>query len=64
MVKLIGKAIAKAIGTTDARAIGYFQTLDNGKGTIDNSSASVEGMSVYLKKLVRHLILQLLKQVY
>lgn len=44
------EAIAKAIGTTDARAIGYFQTLDNGKGTIDNSSASVEGMSVYLKK--------------
>lgn len=29
------EAIAKAIGTTDARAIGYFQTLDNGKGTID-----------------------------
>lgn len=44
------EAIAKAIGTTDARAIGYFKTLDNGKGTIDNSSASVEGMSVYLKK--------------
>lgn len=44
------EAIAKAIGTTDARAIGYFKTLYNGKGTIDNSSASVEGMSVYLKK--------------
>lgn len=44
------EAIAKAIGTTDARAIEYFKTLDNGKGTIDNSSASVEGMSVYLKK--------------
>lgn len=44
------EAIAKAIGTTDARAIGYFKTLDNGKGTIDNSSASIEGMSEYLKK--------------
>ena len=31
------EAIAKAIGTTDARAIGYFKTLDNGKGTIDNA---------------------------
>ena len=45
------EAIAKAIGTTDARAIGYFKTLYNGKGTIDNSSASVEGMSVYLNKI-------------
>lgn len=44
------EAIAKAIGTTDARAIGYFKTLDNGKGTIDNSSASIDGMSEYLKK--------------
>lgn len=42
--------VAQAIGTTDARAIGYFQTLKNGKGTINNSSASVEGMSAYLKK--------------
>lgn len=41
--------VAKAIGTTDARAIGYFQTLDNGKGTIDNTSASTEGMAAYLK---------------
>lgn len=43
------EAIAKAIGTTDARAIGYFKTLDNGKGTIDNASASTEGMATYLK---------------
>lgn len=43
------EGIAKAIGTTDARAIGYFQTLDNGKGTIDNTSASTEGMATYLK---------------
>ncbi len=43
------EAIAKAIGTTDARAIGYFKTLDNGKGTIDNTSASTEGMAAYLK---------------
>lgn len=42
--------IAKAIGTTDARAIGYFQTLEVGEGVIDNSSASIEGMSEYLKK--------------
>lgn len=43
------EAVAKAIGTTDARAIGYFKTLDNGKGTIDNTSASTEGMTTYLK---------------
>lgn len=43
-------AIAKAIDTTDKRAISYFKTMDDGKGTIDNSSASVEGMSEYLKK--------------
>ncbi len=44
------EAIAEAIGTTDVRAIGYFKTLDDHKGTIANSSASVEGMSEYLKK--------------
>lgn len=44
------EAIAKAIGTTDARAIGYFKTLEVGEGVIDNSSASIEGMSEYLKK--------------
>ena len=44
------EAIGKAIKTTDARAIGYFQTLKNGEGVIDNSSASIEGMSEYLKK--------------
>ena len=43
------EAVAKAIGTTNARAIGYFKTLDNGKGTIDNTSASTEGMATYLK---------------
>lgn len=43
------EAIAEAIGTTDAKAIGYFQTLDDGRGTIDNASASTEGMAAYLK---------------
>ena len=41
--------VAKAIGTTDERAISYFKTLDDGEGKIDNSSASLDGMSTYLK---------------
>lgn len=43
-------AISKAIGTTDERAISYFKTMDKGNGTIDNTSASVDGMSAYLNE--------------
>ncbi len=43
-------AITKAIGECDETALSYFKTLDDGKGNIDNTSASVEGMSAYLKK--------------
>lgn len=43
-------AISKAIGTTDELAISYFKTMDDGNGTINNTSASVAGMSTYLHK--------------
>ena len=43
-------AISEAIGDVDNKALGYFQTLDKGNGTINNSSASVKGMSEYLEK--------------
>lgn len=42
--------LSKAIGITDTRLRSYLETLDDGKGHIDNTSASVEGMSAYLKK--------------
>ena len=41
-------AIAEAIKDCDETIISYFQTLDDGNGTIDNQSASVEGLSEYL----------------
>ncbi len=43
-------AIAKSIEGCDETALSYFKTLDDGKGTINNQSASVEGLSEYLKK--------------
>lgn len=43
-------AIAKAIEGCDETALSYFKTLDDGNGTINNQSASVEGLSEYLKK--------------
>lgn len=43
-------AISEAIGGADERAMSYFKTLDDGKGTINNSSASIKGMSAHLKK--------------
>lgn len=52
--KIDGKAnwdaIAKSIKNCDETALSYFKTLDDGNGTINNQSASVEGMSAYLKK--------------
>lgn len=42
--------LSKSIGITDTRLLSYFKTLDDGKGHIDNTSASVEGMSAYLEK--------------
>lgn len=42
-------AISEAIGGADERAMSYFKTLDDGSGTIDNSSASIQGMSTHLK---------------
>lgn len=52
--KLNGKAnwdaITEAIGDCDETALSYFKTLDDGKGTINNQSASVEGLNEYLQK--------------
>lgn len=42
-------AIAKAIGNCDETALSYFKTLDDGNGTINNQSASVEGLGAHLK---------------
>jgi len=42
-------AITKAIGECDQTALSYFKTLDDGNGTINNQSASVEGLSAHLK---------------
>lgn len=42
-------AIAKAIEGCDETALSYFKTLDDGNGTINNQSASVEGLGVHLK---------------
>lgn len=42
--------LSKAIGITDTRLRSYLKTLDDGKGHIDNTSASVEGMLAYLEK--------------
>ena len=43
-------AIAEAIGDADDKALSYFKTLDDGNGKIQNQSASVKGMSAYLKE--------------
>lgn len=43
-------AIAEAIEDCDDLALSYFKTLDDGNGKINNTSASIEGMSEYLKK--------------
>lgn len=42
-------AIAKAIEGCDETALSYFKTLDDGNGTINNQSASVEGLSAHLQ---------------
>ena len=42
-------AIANSIEGCDKYALSYFKTLDNGNGTINNQSASVEGLSKHLK---------------
>lgn len=42
-------AIAKAIEDCDETALSYFKTLDDGNGTINNQSASVEGLGAHLK---------------
>lgn len=42
--------LSKSIGITDIRLRSYLETLDDGKGHIDNTSASTEGLSNYLEK--------------
>lgn len=44
------QAISKAIGDCDERALSYFKSLDDGNGTINNQSASVEGLSRHLRE--------------
>ena len=39
--------ISKAIEGCDETALSYFQTLDDGNGTINNQSASVEGLEAH-----------------
>lgn len=41
--------IAKAIEGCDETALSYFKTLDDGNGTINNQSASIEGLGAHLK---------------
>lgn len=41
--------IAKAIEGCDETALSYFKTLDDGNGTINNQSASVDGLGAHLK---------------
>ncbi len=41
--------LSKSIGITDTRLRSYFETLDDGNGTINNQSASIEGLSAHLK---------------
>lgn len=42
-------AIAKEIGDCDETALSYFKTLEDGNGTIDNQSASIEGLGQHLQ---------------
>ena len=42
-------AIAKSIDNCDETALSYFKTLEDGNGTINNQSASVDGLSQHLK---------------
>ncbi len=41
-------AIAQAIEGCDKRALSYFKSLDDGNGTINNQSASVDGLGKHL----------------
>jgi len=41
--------LSKSIGITDTRLRSYFETLDDGNGTINNQSASIEGLSAHLQ---------------
>ncbi len=43
-------AVARSIDNCDETALAYFKTLSDGNGTIDNQSASVDGLSQYLKR--------------
>ena len=40
--------VAESIKGCDETALSYFKTLDDGNGTIDNQSASVEGLGAHL----------------
>lgn len=42
-------AISKSIEGCDKTALSYFKTLEDGNGTINNQSASVEGLGAHLK---------------
>ena len=42
--------IAKSIKGCDETALSYYKTLKDDKDAINNQSASIEGMSAYLKK--------------
>ena len=41
--------IAESIKGCDETALSYFKTLEDGNGTINNQSASVEGLGTHLK---------------
>ena len=41
--------IANSIKGCDEAALSYFKTLDDGNGTINNQSASIEGLSAHLQ---------------
>lgn len=41
--------VAESIKGCDEASLSYFKTLDNGNGTINNQSASVEGLGAHLK---------------
>lgn len=41
--------VAESIKGCDETALSYFKTLEDGNGTINNQSASVEGLGAHLK---------------
>lgn len=43
-------ALTQAVGTSDARLIGYVETLKTTQGRIDLTTASTEGLGTYLEK--------------